>query len=358
MVVAPMLLAIMYYGFFAEDRYISTSEVVVHKVGSDSGGAASQMQGLAVLMSGSGLADSTSAETLYVREFIVSQDMLDILQKKLSWSEHYSGRMRDFWYYLSPTARQEDLLKYYQRMVKARFDESTGLLTVEVQGFDRNFTQQTLSAIISESDRFVNEISRKLAREQVGFAESELDKSRANYDEKRKALLIFQGEHNVLDAQKTAMARNEIIANLQGELTKEEATLIGMRASLSEDSPQIRQQKIRITALKQQISAEDQNLVAKNASNQLNVIASKYHALEVDAKIAEEAYKSSVSSLDAARIEATKKLRSLVVVVNPNMPDAALFPRRLYSLFTTLVVLLLIFGVTNFVVATIKDHRD
>lgn len=197
-----------------------------------------------------------------------------------------------------------------------------------------------------------------MAREQVGFAEGEVDRSRAKYDEKRKALLIFQGEHNVLDAQKTAMARNEIIAELQGELTKEEATLIGMRASLSEDSPQIRQQKIRIAAMQQQIAVEDRNLVAKNASNQLNVVASKYHALEIDAKIAEEAYKSSVSSLDTARIEAAKKLRSLVVVVTPNMPDAALFPRRLYSLFTALVVFLLVFGVVNFLVATVKDHRD
>lgn len=141
-VVMPMLLAVIYYGFLAEDRYISTSEVVVHKVGSDSGSTASQMQGLAVLMSGGGLTDSTSAETLYVREFVVSQDMLDILQKKLNWSSHYSGRTRDFWYYLSPNASQEDLLKYYQRMVKARFDETTGLLTVEVQGFDRDFTQK------------------------------------------------------------------------------------------------------------------------------------------------------------------------------------------------------------------------
>lgn len=316
------------------------------------------MQGLAVLMGGSGLADGTSAETLYVREFVLSQDMLDILQKKLHWSQHYSGRLRDMWYYLPPNASREVMLKYYQRMVTAQFDMTTGLLTIEVQAFDREFADQTLSVIISESDKFVNEISHRLAREKVSFSEGELERARLNYESKREALLHFQGANNVLDAEQSALARNDVITGLQAQLTKENASLRAMRASLSDDSPQVRQQKIRISAIQDQMSAENQKLVAKNSNNRMNVTASRYKGLELEAGIAEDSYKASVSSLESSRIEATRKLRSLVVVVSPNMPDEALFPRRIYSLFTVMVILLLIYGIANFVIATVNDHKD
>ncbi|MDN7970525.1 ABC transporter permease [Burkholderia multivorans] len=359
MVIIPAILATAYFGVLAEDRYVSSTEVVVHKVSSESGGSGgAQMQGLAVLMGGVGITDSTSAETLYVREFVVSQDMLNILQEKLHWSQHYAGRFRDMWYYLPTNASKEVLLKYYQRMVKAQFDMTTGLLTIEVQSFDREFADKTLSVIISESDRFVNEISHRLAREKVNFAESELERARINYEAKREALLQFQGANNVLDARQSALARNDVITSLQAELTKESASLRSMRASLSEDSPQVRQQKIRIDAIQAQIVAENQKLIAKNSNNKMNVAASRFEGLELEAGIAEDSYKASVASLESARIEAARKLRSLVVVVNPNMPDEALFPRRLYSLFTTLVILLLVYGITLFVIATINDHRD
>ncbi len=359
MVALPTMLAAIYFGFLAKNRYVSTSEVVVHKVSSDSSGVgASEMQGLAVLMGGGGLADGMAAETLYVREFVTSQDMLDVLEKKLRWSQHYAGHAGDLWYYLPADASREQLLKYYQRMVSAQFDQTTGLLAIKVEAFDSDFAKKTLSTIIAESDRFVNDISHRLAREQVNFAESELERSRVNYEERQEALLQFQGEHNALDVQRSAVAKNDVITSLQADLIKENATLRAMRASLSEDSPQVRQQKIRISALQQQINAEEKTLIAKNANNKLNVLASRYETLQLNAGIAQETYKASIASLQAARMDATRKLRSLVVVVNPNTPDEALFPRRLYSFCTIVVILLLAFGVTRFVIATINDHKD
>ncbi|MBY4867907.1 hypothetical protein K6W76_15565 [Burkholderia anthina] len=97
-VVVPMIVATIYFGFLAEDRYVSSSQVVVHKVSSDAASEAPQMSGLAALMGGGGISGGNSAETLYVREFVVSQDMLNVLQEKLHWSQHYSGRFRDLWY--------------------------------------------------------------------------------------------------------------------------------------------------------------------------------------------------------------------------------------------------------------------
>ncbi|CAB3626834.1 hypothetical protein LMG3431_00405 [Achromobacter pestifer] len=306
----------------------------------------------------SGLNPTSREETLYLRVFLTSPDMLKVLQQKLNWSEHYEGRWQDPLYYLSPDAAQEDLLEYYQRVVTTHFDDQTGLLNVNVQAFDPKFAEQTLRVMLGESERFVNELSHRMAREQMTFAQGELAKARAAYEERREDMLAFQSTNNLLDAEATAKARAEIIAELESSLTKERTALKSLTGTLNADTPQVRQQRNRIRAIEQQLNAEIQRLVSQTGGDKLNVVASRYRNLTIDAAIAEEAYKFAVSSVESSRIEASKKLRSLVTVVSPNMPDKATYPDRLYNLFTLLLLLMLFYGIARFVIATIEDHQD
>jgi len=352
-VCAPFVLVAAYYCFFALDRYVSVAQVAVRQVGNNE---TPQMPGLAVMLSG--LNPTSREETLYLREFITSQDMLNALEKKLSWSAHYAGRWQDPLFWLRSDSPREDMLKFYRRVVTAYFDEQTGLLHVSVQSFDSSFAEEILKVILGESERFVNELSHRMAREQMSFAQSELASARKLYEEKREAMLAFQGKNNLLDAEATAKARSVVISDLEAKLTMERATLKGLLATLKEDTPQVRQQRVRIRALDQQLTAENKRLVSQKDGEQLNVVASRYRNLTIDAAIAEETYKFAVSSVESARIEASKKLRSLVTVVSPNLPDRAVYPDRLYNLITLLLGLLTLYGVARFVIATIEDHRD
>ena len=348
-----MILALVYYSIFALDRYVSTAQVAVRQVGNNE---TPQMPGLAVMLSG--LNPTSREETLYLREFLTSQDMLNVLQQKLDWSTHYAGRWQDPFYWLSNNAQREDLLEYYRRIVSAHFDEQTGLLSVSVQAFDPRFAEEVLKIMLGESERFVNELSHRMAREQMAFAQSELAKARTVYEDRREDMLKFQSTNNLLDAEATAKARAEIIAELEANLTKERTTLKGLSSTLNADTPQIRQQRNRINALEQQLASEIQRLVSQKGGDKLNVVASRYRNLTIDAAIAEEAYKFAVSSVESARIEASKKLRSLVTVVSPNLPDRAVYPERIYNLITLLLALVLLYGIVRFVIATVEDHRD
>lgn len=349
----PLVLAVIYYSFFALDRYVSMAQVAVRQVGNNE---TPQVPGLAVMLSG--LNPTSREETLYLREFLTSQDMLNVLQSKLKWSDHYAGRWRDPLFWISRNAKREDLLDYYRRIVTAHFDEQTGLLSVNVQAFDSEFAEEILKVMLGESERFVNELSHRMAREQMSFAQSELANARTNYEERRAEMLTFQSTNNLLDAEATAKARAGIIVELEANLTKERTALKGLIATLNADTPQVRQQRNRIQALEQQLASEIKRLVSEKDGDKLNVVASRYRNLTIDAAIAEEAYKFAVSSVESARIEASKKLRSLVTIVSPNKPDRAIYPERWYNLITLFVALLLFYGISRFVIATIEDHRD
>jgi len=349
----PLLAAILYYTFFALDRYVSVAQVAVRQVGSNE---APPMAGLAVMLTG--LNPASREETLYLRELITSQDMLNVLEQDLNWSSHYAGRWRDPIYWVSGSASKEDVLDYYRRMVTTYFDEQTGLLEIRVQAFEPEFAQQTLKVMLREAERFVNEISHRMARDQMTFAQSELANARKNYEIQREALITFQSKNKLLDPEAAAKARADVVSELHANLTKERTNLKALLANLDSNTPQVRQVRTRIRAIEEQLAAETKQMVSEQSDDKLNVVLSKYRNLMVDAAIAEETYKFAVSAVETARIEASKKLRSLVTVVSPNMPDKALYPERTYNLITLFIALMLIYGIARFIIATIEDHRD
>jgi capsular polysaccharide transport system permease protein len=197
-----------------------------------------------------------------------------------------------------------------------------------------------------------------MARDQMSFAESEMEKNRRRYEERRQAVLRFQAENKLLDPETIATAHQQIIVGLEDSLAKDNARLSLLSASLDENSPQVNELKSRIRATNNQLEIESQRLISSPSGGKLNVVAAEYRDLTTQAKFAEDAYKISITAVESARIDATKKLRSLVTVNSPNRPDEALYPQRFYNLVTAFFVLLLLYGIARFVVAAVEDHRD
>jgi capsular polysaccharide transport system permease protein len=353
LVVAPLCVAVIYYAFFAVDRFVSSAQVVVRQEGNTNTPA---LPNLSALLSGAGT--TSREETLYLREYITSNDMMQLLEERLQWVEHYQQQRRDVFFLLGKKPQREDLLKFYQRMVKATYDESTGLLKVEVQALQPEMSARMLTAILEASENFVNEVSHGIAREQMNFAKEELQGARDNYAAHKEQLLSFQNDNKVLDGKTSAQGRAEIIASLESEYSRQQAVVTEMKYKLRANSPQVLQQQARVNSIRAQLAAEKRLLVSAPSGGQANVVASRYQQLLLDTGIAEESYKAAVAALENARIEASKKIRTLVTVVSPNTPEMALYPERVYNLATMLLALFMLYGITCFLIASIEDHRD
>ncbi|WP_242444272.1 ABC transporter permease [Advenella sp. S44] len=319
--------------------------------------AISNAPGLALLL---GATNPTSREeTLFLRQYIMSNDMLTVLKKELKWTEHYTSVYSDPFYWLSGDASQSDTIEFYRKLVKVHFDDETGLLQIQVEAFDPDMSQRVLDVILRESEHFVNELSHKLTRDQLTFVERELATARTAYEVKRDELLQFQAQNNLLDAEATVTSRSSMIAGMEAELATEKAKLSALTSSLTSGAPQVQQQRRKISAIEKQLQVETQRLIAQDGGgSKLNTVAAKFRDLSIQAGIAEEAYKISLASLQNTRIEINKKFRSLAVVVSPNLPDSAVYPNRTYNLVTILIGLLALLGIVRFIVATIEDHMD
>lgn len=348
----PMLVAILYYSFIAADRYVTTSIVTVRQAGDS---AAAGAGGLALMLTGS--APGAREETLYLRDYILSLAMLKHLDAKLGVRKAYENQERDPLYRLYPGVSQEWLHWYYRNRVSVGFDDVSSLLTIQVEGFDPAFAQAMGAEILAQSERFVNDISQRMAREQMAFSEAEMLKARLRFQNAKARLLDFQNRHRILDPAAQAQANVSLVGQLEGEIAHKEAELKALLSYLQDDAHQVVSKRHELAALKSQLEKE-RIKSAPGQGEHINTLASQYQDLMLEVAFAEEAYKAALTAMETTRVEASRKLKSLVVVDPPAKAEIALYPRRIYNLVTLLVALTLLYGITRFALATIRDHRD
>jgi capsular polysaccharide transport system permease protein len=349
----PFLVAALYLFFFAADRYVSESIVTVRQASAESGAT----PGIAMLL---GAVNPPSREdTLYLRQYIHSLDLLRRLDAKLKLREHYQAEKSDFLFRLYGNASQESFLDYYRNRVEILFDDNASLLTIRVQGFDAAFAQRLDQAILEESEKFVNDFSQRMAREQMAFAEGELDRARRRVEDEKTRVLTFQTKHKLLDPMVQAQAIGSLTASLQATLARQEADLRAAQSYLNDDSYQIKAQRSQLEATRAQLEIEQLRGTAGGKSGErLNALAADFEELLLRASFAQDAYKLSLTAVENSRIEASRKIKSLVVIEPPSKPETAQYPRRIYDLVTLLVVTTLLYGIARLVIATIREHAD
>jgi capsular polysaccharide transport system permease protein len=350
----PWLATAIYLFAFAADRYVSESMVIVRQEGV----AMSIPGGVDALsaMFGSSMA---SREDQYMLEaHILSMDMLRQVDKKLDLRQAYSEPPLDWIFRLDEDASQEEFLKYYRERVNVTVEDSSGLMTIRTQGFTPGIAKAVNEEVVAISEQFINESSHRLAREQMSYAEGELRNARDRLDDVRGRILAFQGEHNILDPTAEAAANTGLTAELEAMLARHEAELKGLQAYLNDDAPQINALQAQIAGIREQVKAERRGSVENDEGKSLNVIAGEYQQLLGELEFATDAYKGALTGLETARIESTRKLKSLVLVESPAAPESPTYPRRIYTLIALLMGLTLIYGIARLVVATIEDHME
>lgn len=345
----PMALALVYYVVFSADRYVSETVITVRDTSKSS-----SMGSLALLTGMS--APASREDNLYLKEYIHSFDMLQAIDQNISLRQAYTTNKIDPFYAIYSWNSQETFLNYYKARVEIVYDDMSGLLRVMAEGFTPQMAQDINKQILHQSEIFVNELSHKMAREELAFAQSELQTAQERLSSSQSALLEFQNKHGVYDPLSQAQAKASMFTELEASISKKEAELGAMQSYLQESAPSIIALKSEIEALKTQAAKEKSTITSKGSSN-LNTLASEYQNLLIKVKFAEDAYAMALQSVEATKIEVQKKLKHLAVIQSPVLPQSAIYPEKLYNLITIFVLLLIFNGIINLIKATIEDHK-
>lgn len=350
-VVFPMFAVIFYYLFFAVDRYVSETIITVRQADSAS---SPDLTGLTIL---AGVNPSSKEDTLFLREYIHSLDMLKILDKELKLRNAYSAQTSDPFFRLYNGMSQEWFLWYYRNRTQVVYDDMTGLLHIKSEAFNPAMAQKINKTILVESERFVNELSHKMSREQMLFADSELIKAKERYAKAKSELLNFQNRYGVFDPLLQAQSKATLSESIEATVAQKEAELGTMLSFLQDSAPEVVALKAEIVALKNQAAKEKSVIASLRPGEKLNDLAARYHDLMIEAGFAEDAYKIALASAEKTRLEASRKVKQLAVIQMPVLPENAEYPDRIYNLITIFIALMLLYGIVNLIKATIEDHK-
>lgn len=350
-ITAPMALLLIYLVIFSQPRYMSESKVAVKRPNEID----SSSLNVGLLLGASN--PSSAEDSLYLKEYINSPDMLMALDKRLNFHQAFSQSGWDLFFHLPADATTEEFLDYYRSRISIAYDEKSGLLNIQTQGFTPEFAQAFNHAVLKESERFINELSHRISREQMQFAEEELRQTRERLNESKKRLLAYQNKNNVLDPAASAEAATTLVNTLIAKKIEMEADLRNLLTYLRADAPQVVSTKNAIKALQAQID-EEQSKITAPEGKKLNSMAVDFEEIKGTVAFDTDLYALALKALEKTRMESARKLKTLSVISSPQRPEESSFPNIPYLLISWLLVCGLLFGTAKLLLGIIEDHKD
>lgn len=348
-VILPMILSLLYYGLFASDVYVSESKFVVR---SPKKPAAS---GIGVILQSAGF--SNAGDELYAAQsFATSRDALKAINRNDAFEIAYSRPNIFLFDRFDPfeiAGSFEDLYDYFKGKVRLQNDSSTSITTLTVRAYDpasaRRFNEQLLQ--LSEST--VNRLNERGRKDLVTYAENDVGAAKLRSQSAAVALASYRNRSGIVDPEKQADAQMQMVSKLQDGLiaAKSELAQLQRYTPLNPRIPVVRTQ---LSSIQHEIDQE----LGKVAGNRRSLAAGavRYQRLLLETQFADKQLAASLASLEEARNESRRQQAYVERIVQPNLPDSPIEPRRLRGIFATLILGLLAYGILRMLLAGVREH--
>ena len=349
-VLLPTFLAILYYGLFASDVYVSESQFVVRSPDKPA------TTGLGVLLKSTGFSNAGD-EVYAAQDYVRSRDALRALNKNQAVARAYGNDGISIFDRFDPlgfSGNFEDLFRFYQGKVAVQFDTTSSIATLTVKAYTPEDAYRFNRQLLELGEGLINRLNTRGRNDVVQSAAREVQDAQLAARNAAVGLAAFRNTHGVVDPEEQAKAQLEMISKLQDEL-------IGARVQLQQlqqmapENPQIPLLTTRIGGLEHQI-AEQRGEVA-GGRRSLSQTAVQYERLELERQYADRRLAAAMNSLQDAEDEARRKQAYVERISQPSLPDEPAEPRRLRGILATLVMGLAAWGILRLLLAGVREHH-
>lgn len=357
LVIVPTTLTSLYMAFIARDQYHSAASFSVRSIQNSAG---SDILGM-FTQSSSG---STSSDSFVLLDYIVSQKMVEALEKKFDLEAIFGRRGADFFYALSSGEPIEDKVDYWRRMVSVNYDNTSGIINLRVRAFEPGVAEQLTAFIVAQSEELVNDLSRSARTAVLATAQSEVKFAEERLSNIRSALRNFRGASQEASPEEGARLASQIVATLEQQLVQLNTELSTARTQMGSDSPRVRVILSKIASVEKQLDVERQRFgngdeKSGRVRDGRDVAGRMYEfeTLETEREFAERAYSAALAGLEKARMEASAQQRYLAVFIDPTVSELAQYPGRFMNSLLVLLGGLFFWGVAVLGFYNIRDRN-
>ncbi len=349
LVAVPATVSTGYMAFIAADQYHSFSSFSVRSI------EAAPSSDLLGMFSQSVLVD-----------FILSERMVQMVDEAFGLDAIFARQGMDFFYGISPDMPIEDKLAYWRNMITVNFDQTSGIMDLQVKAFSPEMSQKVADFVISQSERLINDLSLTARNEVLRTARDEVQTAEDRLTQTRASLRSYRDASQEADPVEGAKLAAQLIGSLEEQLVKLKTELSTALNQMSANTPRVRVIRSQISSLENQIAQERQRFgsgvsgKAGRSTGQATDVAGRialYESIQTQNEFAERAYTASLASLEKARVEAGAKQRYLAVFIKPTLSQMAQYPHRLLNPILVTLAGLLLWGVAVMVFYNIRDRH-
>lgn len=350
-VVVPTAAALLYFGLFASDVYVSEAQFIVRSPDKPA------TSGLGIILKSAGFS-SAGDEASAARVFVQSRDALRSANRDKLVETAYtrpSVSLFDRYNPLGLSGTFEDLFEYYRKRVEIAEDSTTLVNRLSVRAYTPEDAQKLNLRLLESAEALVNKLNERGRNDLVSSAEREAIDAQERARSASLALSAYRNSAQILDPEKQAQIQLSMISKLQEELIASRAQLLQLR-TIAPENPQIATLEQKIALLNRQIESQTNSVAGGQAS--LANKAARFQRLALESQFAEKQLAAAMASLEDARNEARRKQVYIERIAQPNLPDEALEPHRLRGILATLILGLVAWGIASMLIAGIREHQD
>jgi capsular polysaccharide transport system permease protein len=351
-VIVPTCVAILYFGFVASDIFISESRFLVR-----SPQRQAQAGLFGEILQGSGLTHSQD-DSYSVRDYILSRDALHVLDAKLGVQKAFTSSQIDPIDRFPGLLRSksfEDFYRYYGRHVDVEYDSASSISTLTVRAFTARDAQSINALLLQMSEDLVNTLNGRSRQDLIRYAEAEVTLATERATAAGASIYDYRSKHEIFAPDQQAAIQLGSVAKIQEQLVATDAQLAQLR-KLSPNNPQIIGLESRADTLRHAVSSEGAKVTGADGS--FSARAPNFERLTIESTFADKQLSVALAGLESARSEAQRQQLYLERLVQPSLPDKAMEPRRIRSIFTVLLLGLISWGVVSLLLAAIREHSD
>lgn len=346
---SAVLVFAVYYGVLHPPLYVAETQFSIR--GKDSSQGSSIFSALIPVGGNGGI-----AESIAVREFIHSPQMLSKLQERHDLRELYSRFRLDPLNRTPRNTSPERLLKFYEQRTKVVLDREASILKVEVRSFTAESAHDVANSILEFSEDYVNDLSERVRDATLSDAREEVAKAEGEVRDIRLSLASFRNSSGEIDPAQRGAALIGSVIELEGNITQLRSELASQLAINRPDTPQVQAIEARIASLEQQLIVRRQELASSSESGTLAELLEQYESLIIQREYAETRLTAALAALDSARQLADQRERFVVPIVAAAMPTEPTQPKRLASFTLAMVLSIIGYGIVAYTIAGINDH--
>jgi capsular polysaccharide transport system permease protein len=349
-VCVPVAIASIYLGLIASDQFISEARFIVRT------SARSDVGNLASLMQGQKLSRATD-ETYAVSEYLTSRDALRSLAQNHHLRDILSRPQADIInrfpnFYSRDT--EEELYRHFEHFLSVHIESESGISTLRVRAFSPSDARDLAAALLQDGEGLVNRLNARAYDDALRYSNQLVEEQKAKVVDVENRLTKFRNEQKIIDPNKESAAALDSVGKMMSEVMELEAA-VNQQMTMAANSPtiapmleKIRSYRDEITKQRAQIAGDDASMAGK---------LSAYDSLILDRELAARGLEAAIVHLTGAREDAERQQLYLQTIVEPNLADQSLFPRRGLTILFVLGISLCIYWIAKAFIGSVMEHQ-